>query len=70
MRFLEEITGQRVVIAQALERQKLPRKECLLVYGPEGSGVSWTLSQIGMEWERCGGTALRAAGADTVSTYG
>ena len=64
MRLLDEVTGQRAVIAQALKQQQLSRKECLIVSGPGGCGVSWTLNQIGIEWERRGGIALKATGAD------
>lgn len=63
MRHLKEATGQDAVLTQALGQQQLARKECIMVSGPGGSGVSWTLNQIGIEWERQGGRALKATGA-------
>jgi hypothetical protein len=63
MHLLDEVTGQRGVVTQVLERLDLSRKECFIVSGSEGCGVSWTLSQIGIEWERSGGIALKATGA-------
>ena len=63
MRPLNDVTAQCSVITQVLQRQQLLRKECLLVSGPAGCGVSWTLSQMGIEWERQGGISLKATGA-------
>jgi len=63
MRLLDEVTGQRAAIERVLELQTSPRKECVIISGPTGCGISWTLAQIGVEWDRCGGTALKAAGA-------
>jgi hypothetical protein len=59
---LSELTGQRAAIGRVLELQSLSRKECVLISGPGGSGVSWALDQIGIEWERNGGVALKATG--------
>jgi hypothetical protein len=60
---LDQVTGERAVITQVLGRQESPRKECFLVSGPPGCGISWTLNQMGIEWERRGGVALKATGA-------
>ncbi len=62
MRVLADVIGQNEAIARVLERQATPRKECFVISGSCGSGVSWTLSQIGAAWEGRGGIALKATG--------
>lgn len=62
MRGLAEATGQQAAISRASDWQKNPHKGCLVITGPGGSGVSWTLSQICMDWEKNGGVALKATG--------
>jgi len=60
---LSEITGQQQAIERVLKLKASFRKQCALLSGPGGSGVSWALNQIGMEWERRDGIALKATGA-------
>lgn len=62
MRSLAEATGQHAAISSAFDWQEKPQKGCLIVTGPGGSGVSWTLDQICMDWEKHGGVALKATG--------
>lgn len=68
MRLLEEVLGQRTIINEVLRRQSSPQKECLLVSGNVGSGLSWTLDCLGTEWERRGGVALKASGVALTPT--
>lgn len=63
MRGLAEATGQSAAINRAEQWWKSAHKESLVITGPGGSGVSWTLGQICTEWEKSGGVALKAAGA-------
>ncbi len=63
MHRLAEFTGQHDAIARIIQCIRLPRKECIIVSGPPGSGVSWTLSQAGVSWEhQTDGVALKATG--------
>ena len=63
MRLLDEVTGQRSAVTELLKRQHLAHKGCFILSGPGGCGISWTLTQMGMDWERYGGVALKATGA-------
>ncbi|MDP3072288.1 MAG: hypothetical protein Q8N18_18500 [Opitutaceae bacterium] len=60
---LQEANGQQAPLSRLLEQQRSHQKEVVLVTGPHGSGVSWTLVQAGIAWEDGGGVALLARGA-------
>lgn len=60
---LADVTGQQIAIERILERQTSLQKECVIISGVIGAGVSWALTEVGVEWERRGGRALKASGA-------
>lgn len=58
---LTQLTGQQAVIDRVSDNQATQR-EVLVVRGPHGSGVSWTLNRCAEIWEADGGAALMAKG--------
>ncbi|MDQ2975681.1 MAG: hypothetical protein M3R69_09765 [Acidobacteriota bacterium] len=58
---LAQLNGQQSVIDRVLGNQESHR-EVVVVCGPYGSGVSWTLDRCAENWEAEGGAALEAKG--------
>lgn len=58
---LAQLNGQQAVIDRVLANQE-SHKEVVVVRGPYGSGVSWTLDRCAENWEAEGGVALEAKG--------
>lgn len=62
MRSLQDVNGQEAAIQVVLSRFDSSKKQVILLSGPPGSGVTWTLQRAAESWERLGGKALQARG--------
>lgn len=61
---LQELNGQKAALDLVLSHFDTPKKHIVLLTGPSGSGISWTLGRAAEIWEERGGRTLQARGED------